>query len=238
MSAPVFTFDPNISFTDPNTLVLSGTASGDFTKVDITTNDAAKTDLGSPQVTDGHWTLNVKLDGLSGQSGFTLAATDALANVTDFNSNFVILPDVKNEPYTTVEVSFGGGSLEHVDLFNKSGDMAYHGDVKDLGGGSFQFTETGDALRTTFVFVDGPDTVLQTITNFHATGAGHDTISLPPSDFTSLADVLRNTTMSNGNATIHDPNNANASLTLMGVTKAELKSHPHDFSFHGTGQLT
>jgi hypothetical protein len=72
MTAPVFTFEPLISFSasDPDTLVLSGTAGGDFTTLDVVTNDGTDTDLGSPQVANGEWTLNVNLKSLSADTGF------------------------------------------------------------------------------------------------------------------------------------------------------------------------
>ena len=40
-----------------------------------------------------------------------------------------------------------------------------------------------------------------------------------------------------GNAVIHEPNST-GTLTLMGVTKTEMKSHPHDFAFNGSGRFT
>ena len=99
------------------------------------------------------------------------------------------------------------------------------------------YVETGDALKTQFVYVSGPGTgTHETITNFHAAGPDHDTLIMPHADFANLADVIRNTTMSHGNAVIHDPNGG-STMTLMGVSKTELQSHPHDFSFNGTGQM-
>ncbi len=46
----------------------------------------------------------------------------------------------------------------------------------------------------------------------------------------NFADVLRHTGDVNGNATITDPHTGDA-VQLKGITTAELKSHPKDFSF-------
>ena len=100
-------------------------------------------------------------------------------------------------------------------------------------------TETGDQAHTPFVFWQAEDSAdfTQTITNFHVSGQQHDTVLLPHADFANMAALLRDTTMSGGNAVIHEPNST-GTLTLMGVTKTEMKSHPHDFAFNGSGRFT
>ena len=238
MTAPLFTFDPTISFSNPNTVVLSGTASGDFTKVDITAVGSTPSDLGSPQINDGHWSLSIPLAELGSGAEFTLSATDSTATVSSFDSNFGIGLGITDHPYTTFQFTSDGSLTDHFNFFNQNGALIYQSDAEITGSNSASILDTGHQLHTTFVFLDGVGTTQQTIVNFHVTGASHDTVSLPPSDFTSLADVLRHTTMSNGSATIHDPNNSGDTLTLMGVTKAELKSNPHDFTFHGTGTIS
>ena len=83
---------------------------------------------------------------------------------------------------------------------------------------------------TEFVFDAGDE--LSVIRGFKVGGTGHDTIDLPSADFRNFADMLRNTGDVNGSAFITDPKTGDA-VRLAGVSTAELKAHPKDFSFHG-----
>lgn len=82
---------------------------------------------------------------------------------------------------------------------------------------------------TTFVFSPGDD--LNVIRGFELGGTGHDTLSLPRSDFANLAAVFHNTGDVGGNAFITDPKTGDA-IRLAGVTTAELKAHPKDITFY------
>ena len=69
----------------------------------------------------------------------------------------------------------------------------------------------------------------ETIDNFRVGGSHHDKLNLADTGLANLAQVLHNTTMGQGSATIHvDPE---TSVTLHGVTKQQLASHRNDFSF-------
>ncbi len=83
---------------------------------------------------------------------------------------------------------------------------------------------------TTFVFTPGFGH--DVVRDFQAKGARHDTLDLPSSDFTNLADVLRNTHSTPGGAVITDPTSGDV-ITIAGVSKAELTHNKRDFSFHG-----
>ena len=87
----------------------------------------------------------------------------------------------------------------------------------------------GGAPDNTFVF--NPNHGLDTISLFRVDGTDHDTVSLPQSDFTSIADVLNNTTSKGGTSTIVDPKTGDA-VRLFGVTKAQLQANQGDFTFH------
>ena len=80
----------------------------------------------------------------------------------------------------------------------------------------------------TFVFSRHPGDV--TVSDFVAAGSGHDTLSFSPSTFNSVAAVLRHTTAGTGETVIHL--SKTDMVELVGVTKAELRSNPSDFSFH------
>ena len=84
--------------------------------------------------------------------------------------------------------------------------------------------------NTSFVFSRGDG--IEVIGGFKLGGAGHDTIALPSSDFQNFAAVLHNTGDVNGSAFITDPKTGDA-IRLAGITTAELKAHPKDFSFYG-----
>ena len=84
--------------------------------------------------------------------------------------------------------------------------------------------------NTNFVFNSGFG--IDVIQGFQLGGAGHDTLELPASDFTNLADVLRHTGDVQGSAFITDPKTGDA-IRLAGVSTAELKAHPKDIAFHG-----
>ena len=82
---------------------------------------------------------------------------------------------------------------------------------------------------TTFAF--DPGYGLDTVKRFRAGGAGHDTLDLPASGFTSIADVLHHTHDVGGSAVIVDPVWGDT-IRLAGVSKAALAQNRQDFSFH------
>ena len=77
--------------------------------------------------------------------------------------------------------------------------------------------------------------VVETIESFRPAGPNHDTLNLSDTSLLTLAQVLHHTTMSDGSATIHMGNDQ--SVTLTGVTKAQLAANPHDFVFTGGHSL-
>lgn len=94
--------------------------------------------------------------------------------------------------------------------------VPYDGEVSGTGAGS------------TFVFRAHPGQVW--VDNFQAAGTDHDALSLSKQNFSSVADILRHTTMANGNATIHV--STTESVELFGVTKAQLRQNTSDLSLH------
>jgi len=91
---------------------------------------------------------------------------------------------------------------------------------------------TGDGTgSTTFLFKPGFGQ--DEITNFHHDNSAqpHDFISVPRSEFASMASLFHHiTTALDGDAVIHL--NRRDTIKVDGITKAELITHPSDFRFH------
>lgn len=89
-------------------------------------------------------------------------------------------------------------------------------------------TLSAAGAATTFVFTAHPGH--DTVTGFGLSGAGADRLSFSDHSFAGLADLLRHATLSGDGAVIHlSPRD---SVTLVGVTRQELRSHPEAFAFH------
>lgn len=233
-----FTFNPDITFTLDNKLVLTGTADSSVSKIELF-NSGTGADLGSAQISDdGAWSFTQDIDKNQSQNEFKAQVTDNSGKTTSVTDETLAITGITGNPFTSATENFTDTSNLPIKLYSDQGTLEYHGNFQQTGVDSTTFTETGDQVHTQFVFLQssGSEDITQKITNFHVDGSSHDTLLLPHADFANMADLLRNTTMSGGNAVIHDPNN-NATLTLMGVTKTEMKSHHSDFSFHGSGQL-
>ncbi len=93
----------------------------------------------------------------------------------------------------------------------------------------YETFNNGGAPSNTFVFSPGYGHDI--VHEFRADGADHDTISLPSADFANMADVLSNTRNTSAGALITDAVSGDT-IRLTGVSKAELKANPSDFSFH------
>ena len=179
---------------------------------------------------DGHLRRDV-LTGISGQS-YTAIENDyskfgALTGIT------YDLPGAAQDPYTPGLVHFDpSGELRwETAQLNNGGNqitgvadgvtLISHGDDVMTGGGSSE----------TFVLnaIFGADTITDLAS--HASGAGHDTISLSRADFSDFAAVMASATNSGGNAVLHTANDQ--TLTLLGVNVATLSHLSADFTFHG-----
>jgi uncharacterized repeat protein (TIGR02059 family) len=90
-------------------------------------------------------------------------------------------------------------------------------------------TITANGADDRFVFT--PRAGQSVITDFQASGEGHDVIAFVGTDMSSLADVLRNTTMRGDDAVIHIT--PTASVELAGVSKEQISQAPSAFKFHG-----
>jgi hypothetical protein len=171
----------------------------------------------------------------------------------------VVYTGMSSTPYSSVEEDFSAGALsgEIYDFTNVSGASAYAFQVEDnssgvalqeiydnndgshtiigLGAANQTFTSIGDDTFTggganeTFVFT--PIYGADTITDFYqfSSGATHDTISLPTSEFANFAAVLSGAQNSGGNVAITAPTTGDT-LTLDNMTTSALAQA--DFTFH------
>ena len=230
MTAPAFTFNPDITITPDHKLITTGTVDPSVTNIEIYEAET-KADLGPAQISNGTWSFTQNIGNAPAIHVFDGISTDNSGKMTNNINYTYVWTDIVGEPYKAAEGNANQAHDNYWKFYSGNGTLEYHADWnKDAN----TFTETGDQSHTHFVFTE--DYGAQTITNFRADGSKHDSVILPHADFANMADLLRDTTMSHGSAVIHDPNN-NSTLTLMGVTKTEMKAHHGDFSFQGSGHL-
>ena len=95
------------------------------------------------------------------------------------------------------------------------------------GLGADTFAANGTSTR--FVLDHGIGDEL--ITGFQVAGAGHDTVSLPNSDASRLANILADAT-SDGQGDTTIKIGQGDTVTFAGVSVAQLQKHAGDFVFH------
>ncbi len=106
-----------------------------------------------------------------------------------------------------------------------------NGDNLTIGAVAGQDTITCNGSGDTFVF--NPNFGTSSVTDFYAhlgSAAGHDTLSLPVSEFTNFAALLQDASQS-GNSVMLTANNGDH-LNLPNMTLATLKANTSDFKFH------
>ena len=149
-------------------------------------------------------------------TGVTYDLTSAPEDAyTPGSAHYDVAGDLRWE---TAELNNGGNQITGV---ADGVRLVSHGDDVMTGGGASE----------TFVLnaIFGADTITDLAS--HASGAGHDTISLSRADFSDFAAVMASATNSGGNAVLHTANDQ--TLTLLGVNVATLSHLSADFAFHG-----
>ena len=155
---------------------------------------------------DGTWSSDVVLTHL-GANALTARATDAAGQALASAPVTLTLAAVLSPPGGGIATAPSGSVPVH----------PAHGAAVWAGGAA-----------DTFVFTPHPGH--DTVADFGLTGAGADVLSFSRHSFAGLADVLRHTAMSGGDAVIRlSPRD---SVTLVGVTRQELRAHPGAFAFH------
>lgn len=237
---PEVGFDPNASFSNGTTPILTGRvgAAAGVAGVELFNGD---TDFGSANVNgDGTWTFQGNI-GTEDFNDLRAVATDSLGQTATASAPYELVTGIRGEPYQAQEFDYSpdGDSYGYTDYGKDGAPLVNAFDNGDgthsiFGQESGQILEslgndtmTGAGVRERFVFTPGFGQ--DEITDFYATSPQHDTIDLSNTQFHTLAQVLRHTTMGDGSATIHL--NPHDSITLDGITKAQLKAHPKDFAF-------
>jgi hypothetical protein len=138
---------------------------------------------------------------------------------------------VSNQPYSSYETHLDAqGALSLQVLDNNDGSHTIQGFQDNLTIESHSNDViTGGGSGETFVF--GDHFGRSTLTDFaqHLTGAGHDSVVLPRSEFSDFSAVVAQTQMVGGDAVISSA--SGDQLTLLGVTKPTLATLATNFSF-------
>ena len=238
-------FDPTTAgFVNGRTPILTGTVTSPSggASVEIYEGDPANggQDLGAATV-NGNGTWNFSADiGVGDFNALTAVATDASGMSAKAKSPYELVTGIRGAPYRAQEFDYtADGSYGYTDYARNGTPLVAAADtgnnthtITGLANGQTLYSigndvMTGGGVAERFVFV--PAFGHDEVTDFFAPGPAHDTVDLSNTGLRGLAAVLRHTTMSGGSATIHV--NPQDSITLDGVTKAQLHAHPNDFAF-------
>ena len=236
-SLPSVTFNDTTSgFKNGVTAVLKGTVSNTFDLAGIESYDGESV-RGAATVSCNTWTFTDNF-GSGDYANLTAVATSNLGNTASATAPYELVTGVTGQPYRAIEYDYAP-------------DGSYGYTIHDSHGATIvTATNNADGTHTIKAFVPnqelysaGKDTMLgngsnetfvfsqgfghDRIENFGVTGAGHDYLDLTGTQITTLAAALNHTTQVGGNAVLHLY--GNETVTLDGVTKAQLKAHPGDF---------
>ena len=193
---------------------------------------------GASATVDAPFTLLGSLRSGSGPSG--LAAGAGGASYLKYN---ITQHDNGTSTYDYRGGSFFKNAKYSRDTYLFSDEGTALSETKNLKGGGHEISALADGQTVralgddtmaaygsndTFVFSLHPGQ--ETITDFAATGGGHDVISLSSSSFSSIADVLNNLKGSGGDTIL--TLSASDSITIHNVSVASLKANPSDFKLH------
>ena len=173
-SPPSLTFDSGVTFTSPNTAVLTGTVSDPTATVGVYDGS---TYVGNATVSgNGTWTLDATLS--AGTHGpLTATATTGSGASASTSGTFTLQTGIKGQPYTTLEQDFDSAGNLTGEIYDKRQGSVYLQDtvqtlangnhVVDYQSGSFfntkSYSETKDLLTSNYQ--------LLTQTNFNKDGS-------------------------------------------------------------------
>ena len=223
------------------TPILTGTVSAGATGVELYAGDPANggQDLGAATLNgDGTWTFQSSL-GAGDYAGLTAVATNAQGTTASATAPYELVTGVTGAPYRAIEYDYSSNGSYGYTEYGRNGTplvyaldngdsthtifaMANHQTLASIGNDVM----TGGGVSETFTFQ--PHAGHEEVTDFLAAGLGHDTLDLSATHLTTLAQVLQHTTMHAGSAVIHL--NPQDTITLDGISKTQLKAHPHDFA--------
>ena len=228
--------DSTVRYEGNGTFALSGQASSPsgVKAVDITASvDGVATDLGDATIGPGGAFTFSDPVGATHQFGLTATLVDDAGGTTQVAGDFGLRAGLTCGVNAAREVATdAAGNVTATTVFRSGGSRQV--DVKAAGQTIQSSTDATfhdhQAADTTFVFTPGYGR--DVLGGFLLDGGDHDTLSLPSNDFSSFAEVLRQTSDTPNGATIHDPTSGDT-LTLAGVSRTELSQHRQDVRLHG-----
>ena len=214
-------------------------------------------DLGAATLNpDGTFSFTDQV-GATSQSFITATQYDGAGGVASAGATFDLTAGIRGEPYAAEQDSYepSTNALTGQTFFRRDGSV--QGTTSYASDGTQLISTTNRPNGSHFVLVSAPEQTVQSdfFDTFDANGQGstsfvfdpgyghdvvrgfgvgndgHDTLDLPSSDFTGIADVLRHTQQTAGGVVIHDPTSGDT-IRLAGVSKIELIHNKQDFSFH------
>ena len=259
-SAAPFTvaFDLSTTFVGATEATITGTTSAYGSAATIEIYDGAESSVINPRTgallgtalalgyatvgPDGTWSFDANVS--PGYHQFTAVATSLTGQESVAQSPFALQTGIVGRPYVFEEIDHGSsGSVAATTLYAADGSTVSrsNGGGVTVNGGSatgevlqsqYDDVMTGDGTgSTTFLFKPGFGQDEITNFNYDNSAQPHDFISVPRSEFASMASLLHHiTTALDGDAVIHL--DRRDSIKVDGISKAELITHPSDFRFH------
>ena len=231
----VVSLSPDVTYDGRRTFTFSGSASSaagvagiEFTAL----VDGVEQDLGAATLNpDGSFSFTDHV-GAHSQGFITATETDGAGGDATDSPPMDLRAGMRGQAFVIRENTYdAGGSVATTADQHRDGSRT----VAVEASGQTLYSQYADAFAnngqggTAFVF--DPGYGQDTISAFRLDGSDHDTIALPSSDFTSFADVLRHTQNTSVGAVIHDATSGDT-LTIAGISKAQMAHHGSDFTFH------
>ena len=226
-------------FADGRTPILTGSvaAPGGAASVEIFDDDPARggRDLGAATVAaDGTWRFSADF-GAGHFGAITAVATDGAGDTATATAPFDLAMALLGLPYRAVERDHATDGSEPFVAYGRRGTVLASGARPDgvaLAANPSQprITHLHDATANPGAerFVFDPSPGHAGVTGFGVAGPDHDILDLAATPFRTLVQVLNHTDTIGGDATIHM--NPEVSITIVGVSKAELRAHPEVFA--------
>ena len=232
-AAPLVAFEPSATMQNATTVDLSGfalPANTALKEVDISSDGKligkadlkTATDLLSP-----NWTFSFD-KGAGDFADITATAVDLAGHSTEVTCPFELITGITGQPYKSEQITQSqDGTIQNAAFFGSNGSLLYQStstfDAK--GNADAIITGAGNGITYNINKSDPHDE----ITNFAAKGGGHDTLNVAGSSLHNMSSLLSHSSFADGDLTIHLT--SHTSITLDGVSKADLKSHASDIKF-------
>ena len=229
LTGPNLSFDSNIKGGSGTAATLSGTVSdpdGIYDNAVFLYSDGAY--IGAASVnTNGTWSYKFN-QGAGDFTDITATAYDSYFNASSASSDYELITGIQGEPYKTEQITYSpDGTVTNAAFYKSNGKLGYSATYTYDTAGDTSGVLTGSGGSITFASDSGDKK--DSIVNFITGGASHDTLNLSETGITNMHQLLSHSSTSGGNTTIHL--DSYSSITLDGVSKTQLQTHPGDFKF-------